>query len=98
MSRIISAHYNSKKVVMRRFLQLVFAALLSLALTLPVLAADVKPAAKATEAMQSATNQDLIDINTATEAELKAIPGVGEAYSKKIIVGLPYAKKDQLVS
>ena len=34
----------------------------------------------------------------ATEAQLKELPGIGDAYSKKIIAGRPYAKKDQLVS
>jgi len=38
----------------------------------------------------------LIDINTATKAELSVLPGVGDAYSQKIINGRPYAQKDQL--
>lgn len=39
-----------------------------------------------------------IDINTATDAELKAIPGVGDAFAAKIIAGRPYANKTQLKS
>jgi competence protein ComEA len=39
-----------------------------------------------------------LDINTAPEAQLKAIPGVGDTYAKKIVAGRPYTKKDQLKS
>jgi len=60
-------------------------------------AADVKTArAKATEAKAAATS--LIDINSAKAEELDALPGIGKAYSQKIIAGRPYANKTQLVS
>jgi len=38
-----------------------------------------------------------LDINSAKPDELKALPGIGEAYSKKIIDGRPYKRKDELV-
>jgi hypothetical protein len=37
-----------------------------------------------------------LDINTASEDELR-LPGIGEAYSKKIIQNRPCARKDDLV-
>jgi len=60
-------------------------------------AAPSKPAATEMKAAP-APKPDLLDINTATEDQLKTLPGVGDAYSKKIIAGRPYAKKDQLKS
>src|SRR5690349_10682071 len=38
-----------------------------------------------------------LDINSAKVDELKALPGIGDTYSKKIIEGRPYKRKDELV-
>ena len=66
----------------------------------PAFATDVKLPSKVTEKATAAAKEKigLVDINSASESELKAVPGVGDTYAKKIIAGRPYAKKDQLKS
>ena len=46
----------------------------------------------------SAMQMGQVDINTATESQLKAVPGIGDVYAKRIVQNRPYSSKDQLVS
>jgi DNA uptake protein ComE-like DNA-binding protein len=44
----------------------------------------------------AAAKTPLLDINSGSEQDLKELPGIGDAYSAKIIAGRPYRSKDQL--
>jgi DNA uptake protein ComE-like DNA-binding protein len=67
----------------------------------PTQAETAKPTDKKADSIPAgdkAVKGALVDINSATDAELKAIPGLGDAYVAKIVVGRPYANKAQLKS
>ncbi|MBV9574833.1 MAG: helix-hairpin-helix domain-containing protein [Acidobacteriales bacterium] len=69
--------------------------LFALCLTSGVVVGQAAKTASKT-ASATATSTDLVDINSATKDQLEALPGIGTAYSQKIIDGRPYAKKTDL--
>lgn len=66
------------------------------ALLLVFLAAPTHSCAIAESFAATTPAPDLLDINTATAAQLKFLPGIGDAYADRIIKGRPYTAKNQL--
>jgi competence protein ComEA len=53
---------------------------------------DVRPA------LNTPSNPDALDLNTATPEKLMTLPQIDIVLAKKIIAGRPYTNKDQLIS
>jgi competence protein ComEA len=81
-----------------RMSQLIVALALSMFIAAPAIAQTptVKPAPAATAAKPAAAA--LLDINSASKAELDALPQIGSARADAIIKGRPYKGKDDLIN
>jgi len=85
---------------MRRFIALVVALVFVTGLAgLPAAWAQATkpaPAKEETKKAEKAEKHALIDLNSASVEDLKGVPGIGDAFAKKIVDGRPYKRKDEL--
>jgi competence protein ComEA len=85
------------KVVERKLMAQIAVLVFALSLVSGMAAAQAKSASPATPAATAKSAAEKLDINTATKDQLKELPGIGDAYSQKIIDGRPYRAKNELV-
>jgi competence protein ComEA len=84
---------NSKKAL-QHFLAAMFALLLCVGAAAQNSNSNTAPAPGAP---MKAMTSSLLDINSATKDQLKALPGIGDTYAQKIIDHRPYARQSDLI-
>ena len=84
-------------LIERKLLAQIAVLIFALSLINGMAAGQAKPATAATPAAAAKPAAEKLDINTATKDQLKDLPGIGDAYSQKIIDGRPYRAKNELV-
>ena len=85
----------------QRSIPLTLATILALLGSSPCLAADKTAATPPAVGQAQAAAQTvprLVDINSASRAELKTLPGIGDAQAERIIAARPYPSKAKLVA
>ena len=58
---------------------------------------SAKPATTQSVNKKAQAESELLDLNSASEQQLKSLEGIGDAYAKAIIKGRPYKMKTDLV-